>query len=201
MADVRFRDRSAHALRLRLYEGEVDVTRLRSFARGRAEAGGVSVEGAVIGSSHWMEVRFHGLRVTEMLACHEAPDGLQQAVWRPGERPLEVQVGDGAHYRFAASLDSLPGAGDDLARLRQSVGLAALVPCELGLSFEYPGPGPGRATSETLVWAAVEEDGVLARTAHAYPSEGLVVLSSTVIRLAAGPRGRGRAALPASARV
>ncbi len=201
MAEVRFRDRSARDLRLRLYEGEVDRSGLRSFARGRAEAGGVRVEAAVIGSSHWMEVRSDGLRVTELLACHEAPDGRQRAVWSPGERPLHVTVREGVRYRFAASVDPLPGASDDLARLRESVGLAALVPCELGLSFEYPGPGPGRVTSETLVWAAVEEDGVLARTAHAYPSEGVVVLSSTEIRLAARPRRLGGAELPASVRV
>ena len=190
MTEPCFHDRSAHALRLRVYDRPVDRSGLPTFARGRARGRGVRVKAAVIGSSHWMEVRSGHTRLTEMLACHPAPAGRPAAVWRPGDSAVEQCSRNGGRYRFEARIAPWERIRAEMARLRELVAVASLAPQEVGLAYEFPCPHGGLQRAETLVWAAVTEDGVSARTAHSYPSEGLVVLSATDIRLAAVSRDR-----------
>ena len=199
MPDAFYEDMSAYALRLQLYDGFVDRSDFSIFARGRARAGATEVAAAVIGSSHWMEVRMARVALTEMLACRFAPKGEPLAVWRPGESAVELTVKDGARYRFEAQVVPLQEAAAELCRLRELIGFTALVPSEIGLKFEFPPPEGGSGAAETLVWAAATARGVKARTAHCYPSEELVVLSSTQVRLAAATQPLAERELVASA--
>ena len=199
MTDARYEDTSASALRLRLYDGFVDRSDFAVFASGRALCSGIEVDAAVIGSSHWMEVRMDGgVALTEVLACQPASAGRTLAVWRPGEAAIESAVRDVARYRFEAQVVSRDLADAELSRLRRLIGFASLVATEVGLAFEFPTAAGGSGTAETLVWAAATAAGVTARTAHSYASEGLVVLSSTEIQLAAANRQRAGYELVAS---
>lgn len=111
-------------------------------------------------------------------------------MWRPGGSPVEARTRTGGLYRFEARIAAWERLRAELAELRELVAVASLVPTEVGLAFEFPCREDGLQRAETLVWAAVTEDGVSARSAHSYPSEGLVVISATDIRLAAAPRDR-----------
>ncbi len=188
MTDARYEDTSAFALRLRLYDGFVDRSGFTVFAHGRAHCSGIEVDAAVIGCSHWMQVRSNGAALTELLACQPAPAGRTLAVWRPGEAAIEHAVRDTGRYRFEARVVSSELADGELGGLRELIDFASMVPAEVGLAFEFPSPEGGAGTAETLVWARLTAEGVKARTAHCYSSEGLVVLSSTDIRIPAPTR-------------
>lgn len=199
MPDASYEDTSANALRLQLYDGLVDRFDFPMFARGRAWADGTEVAAAVIGSSHWMEVRMGGVALTEMLACRTAPAGEPLAVWRPGEAAVEFTVKGGARYRFEAEVVPRSQAAAELRRLRELIGFANLVPAEVGLRFEFPSPEGESGSAETLVWAAATAGNVKARTAHCYPSEELVVLSTTEIRRAVATQQLAQREILASA--
>lgn len=184
VSEMRYEDTSSHALRLRLYNSSVERSRFAVFARGHAIRRDVQIDAAVIGSSHWMEVRAPSFAITEMLACQRAPGGRAFAVWRPGEAAIKHELKGGARYRFEAEVVSMEEAEGRLTALRELLDLARMVQSEVGLAFEFPTLETGPCGAETLVWAAVTEEGVTARTSHSYPSEGVVVLSRTDIRLA-----------------
>lgn len=152
----------------------------------------------MIGSSHWIHVRSGDCRLTEMLACQEAVGDCTPSVWRPGDRPVEQRTPEGARYRFESRISPWQRARERLDELRSLVTLARLLPEELGLAFEFPGPHRGIQTAETIVWAAAGAGGVLARTAHSYPPEGLVVFSATNIRFSNARTGSGRRGLVAT---
>ena len=198
MPEVRYEDTSAHALRLRLYMGSVDHSGLTVFARGQAIRHEVRIDAAVIGSSHWMEVRGGTFAITEMLACQPATAKRALALWRPGEAAIERAVEEVARYRFAAEVVSAEEAEAGLIHLRELIDLAGMLRTEVGLAFEFPTLDSGPFAAETLVWAAATAEGVSARTAHSYPSEGLVVLSRTDMLLAPAARQRPTKELAAS---
>ena len=184
MTEPRFFDKSAHSLRLRLYEGRVDRSALAVFAQGRAARKDIQIDAAVIGSSHWIEIRAGELVLTEMLACQPAPAGRPIAVWRPGEAGIDKIVRDAVRYAFDAQVQSRVDATAELVRLREGIDRAHARTAEVGLAFNFPTPDGGGGAAETLIWAAATGSGVAARTAHSYPSEGLVVVSRTEMRLA-----------------
>lgn len=188
VTDFRFKDLSAHALRLRLYAGPLDWPEVTVFSRDRAVGGDIEIDASVIGSSHVMEVRSGTLALTELLAC-EAPSSAQPlAFWRPGDAAIEYAARGQLRYRFAASVLERNDSSAELSQLRQLVRDAGRSPVEVGLAYRFPSAVNGPWTAETLVWASAKPRGVIARTAHSYPSEGLVVLSSTSIQIAAAIR-------------
>lgn len=198
MTKIRYQDESAQALRLSLCEGPANWEGHSLLARGEAFQASVGIDAAVIGSSHLLEVRTAGLTFTETLACRSSAAGRPLASWRPGESAVECALPDATVYRFEARLVDWREANSETARLRALIGSAAAVRAEVGLAFRFPAAAGG-AGAETLVWAAVAPNGVTARTAHAYPSEGLVMLSETRIALAAAAAQRIEEGLPALA--
>ena len=188
MPEARYEDTSAHALRLRLYKGSLKRSDFAVFERGQATRRDVRIDAAVIGSSHWMEVRAGTFTITEMLACQPVTARRALAVWRPGEAGIDRTLEELARYRFAAEIVSAGEAEAGLIHLRGLIDLAGMLPTEVGLAFEFPTLDSGPFAAETLVWAAATAEGVSARTAHSYPSEGLVVLSRTDILFAPAAR-------------
>ena len=188
MIETPYKDLSAHALRLRLYAGRVDWPDITVFSRGRAVRGDLEIDASVIGSSHVMEVRSGSLALTELLACDAPASAQPLAHWRPGDSAVEYAARGEACYRFDASVLGLKGSSVELGRLRDLISRAGLSPSEIGLAYRFPSGFDGPWTAETLVWAAATSEGVIARTAHTYPSEGLVVLSWTRIELVAQTR-------------
>ena len=188
MVEARYEDKSAYALRLHLYDGRIGTSGISVYGRASRCARDIDLEIAVIGASHWMSVRAGEAHLTEMLSCLPVPAGRTIAVWRPGEAAVDHEIRNGGAYRFSAELVGRESAEAYVHCLRGMVAQAATLPSEAGLRFGFPGPADGSPGAETLVWASIVRDGVRARTAHSYPSEGLVVLSSTEILLPA--RGR-----------
>lgn len=193
MSDPGFKDGSAAGLRLRLYDGPLDRNGIGVLATGSAGGCGVRLEAAVIGASHLIEVRTGGSVFTEMLACRPAPSAAPAAEVAPGRGEVERTLPCGARYRFRARTVAWPQPQEALERLRERIRRCAAEPSEVGLTYRFPG-GPVSAdySAETLVFAAARADAVVARTAHCYPSEGLVVLSSS--RIALRPVDSGRRA-------
>lgn len=185
MIGIPHKDVSANALRLHLYAGQVDWPGLTVFSRGTAICGDLAIDASVIGSSHALVIRNGSLVLTELLAC-EAPASAEPLVrWQPGDSAIEYAGGDRIRYRFDASVVSLGQAAPELDHLRGLVDHAHLAASEIGLAHRFPSGSEGPWAAETLVWAAASSNGVVSRTAHAYPSEGLLALSRTTIRLPA----------------
>ncbi len=188
MIEIPYKDLSAHALRLRLYAGLVDWPGITVFSRGRAVSGDLQIDASVIGSSHVMEVRSGSLALTELLAC-EAPASVQPLVlWQPGDSAVEYAPRGEASYRFDARVLRLEKSVAKLGALRDLIRGAGLSANEVGLAHRFPSGIDGPWAAETLVWAAAKPEGVIARTAHTYPSEGLVALSWSRIELATAAR-------------
>lgn len=185
MIRIPYKDVSANALRLHLYAGQVDWPGLTVFSRGKAVCGDLAIDASVIGSSHALVIRNGSLVLTELLAC-EAPASAEPLVrWQPGDSAIEYARSDQVRYRFDASVVGLGHAAPELDHLRGLVDHAHLAASEIGLAHRFPSGSEGPWAAETLVWAAASSDGVVSRTAHAYPSEGLLALSWTTIRLPA----------------
>lgn len=183
MTPVAFKDLSAHALRLRLYAGSVTCPHATVLLRGRAARGDLEIRASVIGASHVMEVRSGSLALTELLAC-AAPENAQPvAWWQPGDSAVEYAAHDAVRYRFHAEVMDLEGVRATLRQLRRMIRRADRSPTEIGLAHRFPSGSNGPWTAETLVWAAARPGGVTARTAHSYPSEGLVALSESSVVL------------------
>ncbi len=183
MTQASYKDSSALALRLRLYSGAVDWHGPTVFANGSAGRDDLRVDASIIGSSHVMEVRGRALALTELLACEAPSRGRPVALWKPGDPVVEYRGIRDARYRFEASLVDWNRSGEQLDFLRYLIDHATGSSSELGLSYRFPDAFDGDRAAETLVWAAATDGGVLARTAHSYPSEALVVLSVTTIQL------------------
>lgn len=178
-----YRDTSAHALRLHLYPEPVDWSGPTVFLSGRASVDGLRVKASVIGSSHVMEVRAQDFSLTELLACQAPANGHAAAFWKPGDPQVEYVGGGEVRYCFDARMVAWPRARGELAILRGLIERSVEVRSELGLSCQFPVVRDGHHAAETLVWAAVTGQRVVARTAHSYPSESLVVLSTTAVHL------------------
>ncbi len=179
-----YKDSSAHALRLRLYRGTVNRHDHTVFASGSVSRAGLRIEASVIGSSHVMEVRGRDLALTELLACEQLSRDGPVATWAPGDPGVEYLGIPNRRYRFEASVTDMRRSSEQIDALRFLIDRAREMPTQLGLSYRFPGGMNGSHAAETLVWAAATEGGVVARTAHSYPSESLVVQSLTTIELA-----------------
>ena len=193
MTPVPFKDLSAHALRLRLYAGSVTCPDATVLLRGRAEHGDLEVHASVIGASHVMEVRSGSLALTELLACAAPEDAQPLAWWQPGDSAVEYAAHDAVRYRFDAQVMDLERARATVRQLRGMIRRADRSPSEIGLAHGFPSGSNGLWTAEPLVWAAVRLGGVVARTAHSYPSEGLVALSESSIVLPSREKAAQRA--------
>ncbi len=193
MPDPAVADASAGALRLRLYERALDRAGIRVLAKGRVRQPGVRLEAAVIGSSHLIEVSAGGMVFTELLACRPAPAAVPDAEVAPGPGRVERVLANGGRYRFDGRTVAWPQPRLDLDRLRDRIRGSQSDPGAVGLAYRFPGSAGGvDYAAETLVFAAARSRGVVARTAHCYPAEGLVVLSSSEITfLADRSAGKG----------
>ena len=184
MLDPRFSDDSAAALRLRLYDRALDRSSIGVLVAGAAGGSGVVLEAAVIGASHFIEVRANGTVFTEMLACRAVPEAEPTADLAPGRGTVDRVLAGGSRYRFTACTLEWPQSKRDLDRLRDRISKCQSEPSEIGLSYRFPDTSARAEFSpETLVFAAARQYSVVVRTAHCYPSEGLVVFSSSDLAL------------------
>ncbi len=190
-----YKDSSAHQLRLRLYSRAENWRGPTVFANGAASRGGLAVEAWIIGSSHVLEVHARDFSLTELLACEPLSRGCPVALWAPGDPVVEYTGIPDARYRFEASVMDSNQSSAELPELRRLIDHAEGKPHELGLSYRFPGAGGQGSVAETLVWATAIDGAVVARTAHSYPSEALVVMSLSEIQLAATARANPEVAV------
>ena len=188
---IRYKDESAHSLRLRLCSGEVDWSAFEILRSARVVAPGIEIRAAIIGASHLIEYRIGDEVLTEILACQ----GKELGLWRPGDGPVELDLEPGQQYRFECETRSSSEAQSELARLREP---PAPDDQEFALSFRFPSQHSSAVQAETLVRVRTwpEPPGLLSRdssrdrptaevrTAHSYPGEGLVILSRSEISFA-----------------
>ena len=184
MTHLPYKDSSARALRLRLYEGPVGSHGPQVLASGTANRDDIRIHASVIGSSHVMEVRGRDVTLTELLACEPLATGSPVALWEPGGPVIEYVGREGVRYSFEARTMDWDRAVPEFDLTRSLILSAEDSSSELGLAFRFPDGRSSHRAAETLVWAAACDGGVRARTVHSYPTEGLVVVSETTIEMA-----------------
>ncbi len=175
---IRYKDESAHALRLRLCSGTVDRSQFEILRSATAKAPGIEIRASIIGASHLIEYRVGDEVLTEVLACQSTE---QPGLWRPGDGAVELDLRSERTYRFNCQTATLDSAELALAALRQQP--ARPSPSEFSISFEFPSAQGSDLQAETIVAARFDgpRRSATIRTAHSYPGEGLVVLSQSEV--------------------
>jgi hypothetical protein len=191
-------DQSASGLALSLIEGALDIDDFTVFRTGVIGGGDVTVRAAIIGASHVLSFETGGAALTEMFACTEARGGASQILFGSlGDllkATTELAFADGRRYRFKASLVPL-SSPIRAAALKPFRGRAAGGARHIRLAFRFPrradrSASPpetivsvryvrGRRASDRLGGPGTHANRVLADTAHCYPDERKVVVTSS----------------------
>ncbi|MBI1355452.1 MAG: DUF2617 family protein [Acidobacteria bacterium] len=185
---MEYKDERSEDLRLRLFQGALELTAFPVVARAVTRMAGLEVDACIIGASHAVQIRAGERTLTEVLACRtEAAelfaDRLAGSWGLGGSVSLEPWPGLG--YWFESELLPLADSGALIEDFRRSVRAAALVG-EIGLSFLFPSlgpPQPGSLSPETLLYVSALEGELGIRSVHVYPGEGLAVLSRSRLAL------------------
>jgi hypothetical protein len=173
---VEYVDQSASGLALNLVEGAVDINQFTVFRTATVNRRDITIRAAIIGASHVLSFTTPGAVLTEMFACTEAIGGANRILFGPLgdllEATTELTFADGRRYRFNASV-AAPAA---VARLRAGAWRGGSC---LRLRFTFPRRPDRRATPETIVAVTHGRRRVVSETAHCYPDEGKVVITSS----------------------
>ena len=188
MAELIYKDEAATDLRLHLIPGLVEKSRFSILKQGDLFLGDLLIEAHIIGASHMIHYDVQGRRLTEVLACTGGGAELDDNVyWRPtnkAEGHVDLTLCDDLEYSSRIERTGWNRAADVRRDLEQDVALAANRLNEIGLSFRFPRSDDSTPAPETLVWVrASDHASVDVRTAHSYPLERSLVLTSTRIRL------------------
>ena len=188
MAEIIYKDESATDLRLHLIPGLVEKSRFSILKQGDLLLGNLHIEAHIIGASHMIHYDIQGRRLTEVLACTGGGAELDDSVyWGPTNKAgghVDVTLCDDLEYSSRIERTDWNRAANVRRDLEQDVALAANRLNEIGLSFRFPRPDDSTPAPETLVWVRASDDAsVDVRTAHSYPVERSLVLTSTRIRL------------------
>ena len=199
MAEIVYKDESATDLRLHLIPGLVEKSRFSILKQGDLLLGNLHIKAHIIGASHMIHYDIQGRRLTEVLACSDGTTKLENDVyWGPTNKAgghVDVTLCDDLEYSSHIDRIDWRQAADVRRDLEEDIVLAAGRINEIGLTFRFPRPDESAPTPETLVWVrASDYASVDVRTAHSYPVEQSLVLTSTRIRLksdASHLRGNG----------
>ena len=188
MAEIIYKDESATDLRLHLIPGLVEKSRFSILKQGDLLLGNLHIEAHIIGASHMIHYDIQGRRLTEVLACSDGTTKLDDNVyWGPTDKAggkVDLTLCHDLEYSSRIERTDWNRAADVRRDLEQDIVLAADRFNEIGLSFRFPRPDDSTPAPETLVWVrASDHASVDVRTAHSYPLERSLVLTSTRIRL------------------
>ena len=191
MAEIVYKDESAADLRLHLIPGLVEKSRFSILKQGDLLLGDLHIEAHIIGASHMIHYDIQGRRLTEVLACSGGTTKLENDVyWGPPDKArgkVDLTLCHDLEYSSHIDRTDWRQAADVRRALEQDIALAAGRFNEIGLTFRFPRPDDSTPTPETLVWVrASDYASVDVRTAHSYPVEQSLVLTSTRIRLKSG---------------
>ncbi len=138
-----------------------------------------SIALAIIGSSHYLEIRSTGATLCEMLACpHPGLEAVaRRAEWN-GEGLYDYQTSvNRLSYRFRLSRQSLA------ARQFEAEGLRLSIDHPHRLSYCFPGGRSGGNALTCVDWE-MERSRVVISTHHTFPDELVIVHTRTMIDLA-----------------
>ena len=188
MAELIYKDEAVTALRLPLIPGLVGKSRFSILKQGDLLLGDLHIEAHIIGASHMIHYDVRGRRLTEVLACTGGGSGIDDNIyWGPTNKTgghVDVTLCDDLEYSSRIERTDWNRAANVRQDLEQDVVLAANRLNEIGLSFRFPRPDDSTPAPETLVWVRASDcASVDVRTAHSYPLEQSLVLTSTRIRL------------------
>ena len=176
-------DVSVAALELAVTIGQVDLSLLKIFCEKEVELkGGYILHAAIIGTSHFVQLRKSGFCLTEMLACDAANDyGGDKLISRP---ILSVKNGfdftcDELAYKFSHKEQSYSESYEQLTSEWEAK-IEAQPLIHMAHEFNVQGNLPSARTMLT-----VEKEGSELRifTAHEYQEENKVVLSESLISI------------------
>jgi hypothetical protein len=188
MPEIVYKDESATDLRLHLIPGLVEKSRFSILKQGDLLLGDLLIEAHIIGASHMIRYDIQGRRLTEVLACTDGAAELDDNIyWGPTNKAggkVDVTLCHDLEYSSCIDRIDWRQAADVRRDLEEDIVLAADRFNEIGLTFRFPRPDDSTPMPETLVWVrASDHASVDVRTAHSYPVEQSLVLTSTRIRL------------------
>ena len=183
-ARLQWVDQSAFDLRLRVFDGPLDRACLQILRQASFRCGGFSIWAAIIGSSHAFHLTADaGGQISELCSCRDAGHVRSPVhAARLSDRSHRAAVATATlHYGFSSATLSW---ADGKARASTIMDAAAKGPRSgfTGLFFAFP--TEGGATPYTALTARAVDGGVRIETAHAYPNEANIVLTTSNVRVA-----------------
>jgi hypothetical protein len=176
-------DQSAYDLRLNLVEGPLDLEQFAILRAGRIEVcSGVTVDAAIIGTSHIVCFQLDGLIFYEVFVCSAVITESRMISYdltqtERGEAKLTFE--EKCRYRFNSRILCAKDGADELLEMeklaREKTGAQ-----NLALDFQFPSGKSGVAPRTIVILGTGEREGmILVKTAHLYPNENTVVFTET----------------------
>ena len=185
---VEYKEESVAHLRLTLVEGQIDESQLNIIEETELQHKEVRIKLAIIGSSHFVMVKVGSWELSEIFACTQFSTPQPYKFFGPlsllREGGVNFSFDNGAHYVFSARITSDSGELNRLETLADSTETGSL---QVGLSFEFPSSVEIKSNllPKTVIWVGydVEQRQIVVKTAHSYPNEEKVVITSTTISI------------------
>lgn len=183
MTHLVYQDQRAEDLRLTLAEGSVDKEQLNIICSGKVELPHATLEGGIIGGSHYLELSVGGTEIfTEVFACTEVVAEHQCFRGSLSEiGSITKRFGD-LVYRFRARKLTWNQGRVEFEDLEKAIA-SSTFDYQLGLVFVFPRSTGDGFSPVTMVYAKLDPQrlNIKVKTLHAYPNESTLVFTETVI--------------------
>ncbi len=186
MPGQRYIDQSMMDLKLNLFEGKLPRDQLNIFVSDTYKTEYIHIEAGIIGASHFISSVSNEGCISEVFACHTIETKIP--VFHGSLKDLHGDVSHILHggmtYFFKSEILKLneKNAVEKLTWIRDRAMQANNIPTELGMRHQFT--SPNGAPPETILWlSATSTTEVKVITAHSYPNEGNVVLTTSEIKV------------------
>lgn len=183
-------DQSADLLRFYLIRGMVNVQALTVLRQTSFAWSGLQIEAGILGASHYLRIDEKGQEpLFEIFACAELKEAASLITSGPLQSiksSIVSKIGS-LEYSFVPRRVSWREGERQLEVMLKEANSAHAEQGTFGLHFEFPSNTPEAAHKPiTVIRGSYTPSRCLVRTAHCYPNEETIVLTTTVIKRSAG---------------
>ncbi len=178
-------DQSAMDLRLHLFEGKLPRDQLRILVSDVYKTEYFNIEAGIIGASHFLTSSSKEGCINEVFACQTIETKIPAVFNGPLKnlhKTVSYTLHGGMEYCFKSEILKLNEKStiEKLTWIRDHAMQARNLPAELGMRHQFT-PLNG-ASPETILWLSpTSTTEIKILTAHSYPNEGNVVLTTSEI--------------------
>ena len=181
----RYTDLSASSLCLTVLTGDMDALQFAVLMQERVSGFSFEVEARVIGSSHFISLKYDDLRIHEVVSCVEVEALFTRAysgLLKDVSNSLDLNFFSKVSYAFTPRVIKADSEDSEPMRIERMAQSARQHEYQLGLIYEFPGI-KGLARPKTIIWLGLDESGAKVSTIHSYPNEKNIVVTNSRISI------------------